>query len=101
MIAGIMEDMELRIHAKQLLQTILHGEDATDNHCTASLYVGLACENLRKSFHHSLGDTLVLQSAQGCQFAIPSLGILTYQDYLTQGFLALGCQLAFLFRLQQ
>ena len=96
-----MEDMELRIHAKQLLQTILHGEDATDDHGAASLDIGLASEYLRKSFHHPSGDTLVLERTERSQFAIPSLGILTYQGYLTQGFLALGCQLAFLFRLQQ
>ena len=62
-ITGIMEDVELRIFAKHRLQSILHGEDATDDHGAASLDIGLASEYLRKSFHHSLGDTLVLQSA--------------------------------------
>ena len=100
MIAGIMEDVELRILAQHRLQTILHGEDAANHHRASGLDIRLANEDIRESFHHSLGDALVLEGAKWSQFAITSLGILTYQLHLLQGFLALSRQLALLLRFQ-
>ena len=101
MLAGIMEDMELRIHAKHLMQAILHREDAADHHRASCLDIRITGKDFRKSFHHSLGNTLMLESSQRGQLTITSLRLFTNQLHLSQCFLTLGSQLTFLLRLQQ
>lgn len=100
-LAGIMEDMELRIHAEHLLQTVLHGEDASDHYRTSCLNIGLASKDLRKSFHHSLGYPLVLNCSERSQLAVASSCLLAKQFHLCQCLFALGSELALLLRLQQ
>ena len=101
MLAGIVEDMKFRIHAKHLLQTILHGEDASDYQCASSLDIRLTGKNLRKSLHHSSGNALMLQGAERSQFAITPLRLLANHLHLSQGFLALGSQFSLLLRLEE
>ena len=96
-----MEDIELRIHAKHLLQTVFHRENASDNNGTSRLDIGFTCKNLRESLHHSLGNTLMLDSSERRQFAIPTLSIITYQFNFLQCFLTLGSQFTLLLRLEQ
>ena len=96
-----MEDIELRIHAKHLLQTVFHRENASDNNGTSRLDIGFTCKNLRESLHHSLGNSLMLDSSERRQFAIPTLSIITYQFNFFQCFLTLGSQFTLLLRLEQ
>ena len=101
MLAGIMEDMKFRIDTQHLLQTILHREDASDYQSTSGLDIRITGKNLRKSLHHSSGNTLMLESSERSQFTIASLRLLTNHLHLSQRFLALSCQFALLLRFEQ
>ena len=101
MLAGIVEDMKLRIHAEHLLQTVLHRENASDYRCASSLDIRITGKDLRKSLHHSSGNALMLQGAERSQFAFTSPRLLANHLHFLQRLLALGSQFSLLLRLEQ
>ena len=56
----IMSDVELGVHEKQLLEGILHGEDAADDDGALGIDVGLALKDFRETLKHAACYLLVL-----------------------------------------
>ena len=91
-IAGIMGDVELRVHANQLLQSVFHAQNTADNHGTFSVYMRLSLENLGEITHHSFGNLTVLLCTKLCQFTVTTLCCIAEQAQFMEHLLSFGCE---------
>ena len=91
-VAGVVTDDELRIEHEQLLQGVLHGEDATDDDGALRIDVGLALSNTCGKRSYMLGDALVLLRSELGQFAVAPHFLAYHPDFL-QNLMALRGQL--------
>ena len=78
MLAGIMANIELRIHCLELLKSILHREYATNYDGRLSIHPHITLENLRETLIHTLCYATMLLSTTKCEFTIALPCIFSY-----------------------
>ena len=87
-VAGIVTDNELRIAAHQLLQSVLHAENAADDGGAFGVDMRFAGEDFGEILHHACGNLLVLLCAEQCEFAVTSCGCIANDTQFLQHFLS-------------
>ena len=101
MVAGVVRNVQLRVDQQQLVQGVLHGEDAADDHRTLGVDVGRTGEYFGEVVGHAQRDSLVLLGSTLREFAVTALRRVGQQLHLAQHVLARGRQLACLVGLLQ
>ena len=83
---GIVLDGDVGIQGTQLLQGILHRQDAADHNGGAGINgCCLSCENLGKVLIHTCCYVLMLLGTNSGQVALPSVGFIIQQLYFVEG----------------
>ena len=100
-LAGIVTNVELRVHGFELLKRIFHREYTTNHDGRLSIHSNITLENFRETLVHSLGNTTMLLSATKSQFSIALPSLVLYSLYLRESLFALCCQHALFLSFQQ
>ena len=89
MIACIMRDFEIWIHANELLKRVFHAQNTADNHRTFSVNMGLSLKDFGEIPHHAFSNLTVLFGSKRCKFAVTPLGCIAKQTQIAKHFLPL------------
>ena len=93
-VAGVVGDVELGVDAHQLLQRVLHRQDAAYHHGALGVYIGLALKHLGKPLPHPSGYLAVLLGSALGELAVAVHGFLSYACHLVEHLTSLGGKLA-------